>query len=118
MGLFSFTIFGDPYHPMANQYTKDFKYPYSKPGTPTFIEKVFVKDMTSLNLELNECQEVIPPKELLDKYRREELGIHSLYWITDEKLGVVWKNRFQNASSTSGNKKLRSSLEFKFKLLN
>ena len=118
VGLFSYTRFGDPNQLTDNQYAKEVKDHYSKPGTPNRIEKVFVKDMTSLNLELNDYQEVIPPKEFLDKYRREELGIHSMYWLTDEKLGVVWKNRFQNASSTSGNKKLRSSLEFKFKLLN
>ena len=116
MGLFSFTIFGDPYHPIANQYTKDVKFPYSKPGTPNRIEKVFVKDMTNLNLEQNDCQEVIPPKDFLDKYGREEHGVHSLYWITDEKLGVVWKNRFQNASSTSGNLKIIRSPEEEVRL--
>jgi hypothetical protein len=115
VGLFSYTRFGDPNQLTDNQYAKEVKDHYSKPGTPNRIEKVFVKDMTSLNLELNDCQEVNPPKELLDKYRREELGIHSLYWITDEKLGVVWKNRFQNASSTSGNLRIKLKPRVYFK---
>jgi hypothetical protein len=73
---------------------------FAKPGTPNPTVKIFVKKMRANGTD--DHQEVIPPKDFLDKYGREEHAVFRMYWITDEKLGVVWINRFQNASSTTG----------------
>jgi hypothetical protein len=120
VGQFSFTRFGDPAHPENHQYTVEDKQSYAKPGTPVPIVKIFVKDMSAHQTDrqtdretkgqtdrqtdgqTDDYQEVIPPKEFLDKYGREEHSVFATYWITDEKLGVLFMNRFQNASSTSG----------------
>jgi hypothetical protein len=47
--------------------------------------------------------EVLPPKEFIQRFGKDFI-LFRTYWITNEKLGAVWKNRFQNASSTSGKK--------------
>ena len=52
------------------------------------------------NLE-DEYGEVFPPPEFTDKYGDDYIVL-DIYWITDDKLGVIWLNRLQNASSTSG----------------
>jgi hypothetical protein len=98
---FYYTKYGDPTNAKDHQYTKEIKLRYSKPGTANPTVRLFVKDLTSNHSE--EELEVLPPKEFIQRFGKDFI-LFRTYWITNEKLGAVWMNRFQNASSTSGKK--------------
>jgi len=81
---------------MDHRYTQQIKLPYPKVGTANPTVKLFVKDLTTDAVS----QEVIPPQSFLDRFAEDYIYFRA-YWITPEKLGVVWMNRVQNSSSTS-----------------